>query len=708
VRPARQQTPFARWAPISAQRERLAHTVLVIICIYERGTMASPSAMPDMNSVIPTIGFRYTLLTVGIVLVHFLSWSLVLTHFNEDSLFGKRQYQFNRYYSTKTVHVHKVEDVHKISAPSHWESLGLIIPAGDENYKVKTYAIDKYGMVGNTSTCESQVTSACWLENSHGDYVFLNGESMSILSQISPSIYFGTLLTVYLLSSIDIVSNTMAYYFGKCSKYDAGDVEKVLRYVLIWINLLVYFFSILLAYGSTPFVNETKILGVKVEYSISSHLASIIPCVITLMLYLLHLRGRNLKRLDKQVIDQPVDKVPLQNDFDEGVSLAPMTLYTMLPQKSMNGVYFVNTSIKTTTGAWVWRDIFVLDPADKLNNEHPSGHMYYGPGSSEGSVVGAITVFLGGIGSLGLARGVVQEVELQLILGCTLGFAFLEICSHRLRAYWSFMFAQVQDLKGRDEDKFNKQMNAYFYGVSLIRFVVLWIQLWLLVLFYQTILHVKLAYSTPQTAIYALMFLYWSFSFLMYLDISGTILAPKAFNVSSQKMRYYFEMIFCLFALFVLFIVVISMLRYESTNNDLLQQDDLLVKYENIQYDLKNVNENKKCEKSGALKSNSLVHQDIKKNEGSWKIKDNWVGKNEVDAVELKVYYWTKGWNLQLLKMPTFVAWFCSNGLEHHWGQCLFSPNYFCGPSPQDIASTACDSSVVKVVKTDGTIVRFA
>jgi hypothetical protein len=102
------------------------------------------------------------------------------------------------------------------------------------------------------------------------------------------------------------------------------------------------------------------------------------------------------------------------------------------------------------------------------------------------------------------------------------------------------------------------------------------------------------------------------------------------------------------------------------------------------------------------------VHQDIKKNEGSWKIKDNWVGKNEVDAVELKVYYWTKGWNLQLLKMPTFVAWFCSNGLEHHWGQCLFSPNYFCGPSPQNIASTACDSSVVKVVKTDGTIVRFA
>jgi hypothetical protein len=124
---------------------------------------------------------------------------------------------------------------------------------------------------------------------------------MSILSQISPSIYFGTLLTVYLLSSIDIVSNTLAYYFSWCSKWDAGDIEKVLRYVLIWINLIVYLFSILLAYGSTPFVNETKILGVKVEYSISSHLASIIPCVITLMLYLLHLRGRNLKRLDEEL-----------------------------------------------------------------------------------------------------------------------------------------------------------------------------------------------------------------------------------------------------------------------------------------------------------------------------------------------------------------------------------------------------------------------
>jgi len=65
------------------------------------------------------------ILAFGIAIVHLLSWSLVLTYMNDSSLFGKRQFQFNRYYSTKTVHVHKAKDLRITSAPSHWESLGL-------------------------------------------------------------------------------------------------------------------------------------------------------------------------------------------------------------------------------------------------------------------------------------------------------------------------------------------------------------------------------------------------------------------------------------------------------------------------------------------------------------------------------------------------------------------------------------------------------
>ena len=662
------------------------------------------------------------ILALVIAIVHLLSWSLVLTYINDSSLFGKRQFQFNRYYSTKTVHVHKAKDLRITSTPSHWESLGLIIPASDENYEVQKYAIDKYDLANTVTACGTELTSACWLENNHGDYVFLNGESMSVLSQISPSLYFGTLLTIYLLSSIVIVSNTFAYYLSKCTTYEIEDIEKVVRYVLIWLNLLVYFLSILFAYGTTPFVNETNILGVKVEYSISSHLASIIPCTITLILYLLHLRGRNIQwfKQEESVAEGGTESSQIgdadnvaqdTSDFDRQVfSGKPPIQYLQMSQlpnnpvlpnnsTSINGVYFVSSTLKTSNPTFI--DRIFKDPSTVITQEHPDGHKYYVPISSEASVIGAITVFLGGIGSLGLARGVVQEVEVQLVLGCTLGFVFLEICSHRMRAYWSFMFKTVDEVSKKSEDA-DLQKGYYYYGVSFIRFVVLWIQLWLLILYYNTILHVKLVHSTTQYAVYALIFVYWAVSFLTFIECLNFDMRVKPY-----KYRLMLEIAFCIFAFFVIFITITSILLYDFDNAEYFQTDDMLVQYENIQYDLKNVNENKKCESGGKLKSNSLVHQDIKKNEGSWKIKDNWVGKNEVDAVELKVYYWTKGWNTQLVKKPSFVAWFCSNGLEHHWGQCMFSTKYFCGPSPAAIDAGSCDSAVVDLVKASGTIVRF-
>jgi len=630
----------------------------------------------------------------------------------DSSLFGKRHFQFNRYYSTKTVHVHKAKDLRITSAPSHWESLGLIIPASDENYEVQKYAIDKYDLTGTVTACGTELTSACWLENNHGDYVFLNGESMSILSQISPSLYFGTLLTIYLLSSIVIVSNAFAYFLNRwMPTYELENIEKVLRYVLIWINLIVYFLSILFAYGTTPFVNETKILGVNVEYSISSHLASIIPCTITLILYLLHLRGRNIQWFEEEATKggfAPIKGIDdAASTSPPGVELSIASEQNNYPQGSatINGVYFVTSTLKTSESTFSGLFSIFKDAKTVIDNEPDVNYEYYGPISSEASVIGAITVFLGGIGSLGLARGVVPEVEVQLVLGCTLGFVFLEICSHRMRAYWSLMFkrADVIDDNSKSTD-YPTQKNHYYYGVSFIRFVVLFIQLWLLILYYNTILHVKLVYSPAQYAVYALIFVYWAVSFLNFIECFNfsMINDDKPF-----KFRLKLEVCFCIFAFFVIFITITSILRYDFDNKEFFQRDDMLVKYENIQYDLKNVNENKKCESAGKLKSNSLVHQDIKKNDGSWRIKDDWVGKNEVDAVELKVYYWTKGWNTLLVKKPNFVAWFCSNGLEHHWGQCMYSTKYFCGPSAAAIDAGNCDAAVVDIVKASGTIVRF-
>ena len=112
--------------------------------------------------------------------------------------------------------------------------------------------------------------------------------------------------------------------------------------------------------------------------------------------------------------------------------------------------------------------------------------------------MGALTVFLGGMGSLGLARGIIPEAEAQLVLGCTLGFALLEVCSNRLRTYYNFMFGQMQKNLDQDpEDKANKTsveeiQLAYYRGTHLIRLVILCLQLYLLVIYNNTIVHLDL------------------------------------------------------------------------------------------------------------------------------------------------------------------------------------------------------------------------
>jgi hypothetical protein len=61
----------------------------------------------------------------------------------------------------------------------------------------------------NASVCMDGTLPACLLENNAGDYLLLNSDSLSILSEISPSVYFATILIVYLLSSIPYVESAV-------------------------------------------------------------------------------------------------------------------------------------------------------------------------------------------------------------------------------------------------------------------------------------------------------------------------------------------------------------------------------------------------------------------------------------------------------------------------------------------------------------------
>lgn len=658
---------------------------------------------------------------LAVLIIHGICLGVVLQWDNPRSLFGTKNYELSRHYSTKTTHVHRLNTFSPSNSdPSHWESLGLIIPASDEQEHVQKFKIGNYNAQPYKDRCENRTsTSACWLEHNYGDYVFLNGESMSIISQISPSVYFATLLTVYLLSSIPLVSNFLAKYLKPSCfpNTDENFIEKCIRYVVILVVLAMYFFGLLLAYGASSFVNETKILDIEVRYTISSHLASIIPCTVTIFIYLLHLRGRNLNWADDTYSGVSLTETPMPGT-QNSVSGTQDTTGLLLVDRSqtalagVHGVYFVSGSamqiMKGPTAGFFENAFSRVMPSmeSAVKDAHPGGHFYYGPNSSEASVIGALTVFLGGIGSLGLSRGIIPEVQVQLILGCTLGFALLEVCSHRLQAYFNFMFGQLLNFEADTLD-IKTTGRSYMLGVRFIRFVILCLQLWLLVLYNSTIMHLELQSSVLQRVLYALFILYWTAQFSMWIDIfdqdwftmcCGIFTASDSKSVDARTrrldIRMSLEFGFCFIAFFVFIIALFSIIF-----DDTLQQDDQLVKYEKIQYDLSEVAPNTKCGVAGTFSTSSLVHSEIKRKEGeiTWKTTDSWTADSRVDPVELKVYFWTKGWNVQLIKDPSFGAWFCANGLEHHWGQCLHSM-YYCGIWKAGTPAIKCDTSVATKV----------
>lgn len=350
--------------------------------------------------------------------------------------------------------------------------------------------------------------------------------------------------------------------------------------------------------------------------------------------------------------------------------------------KSISGVYFVPaTNMRQSTQNGFFTKI--TDSWGRLNNPREiiqEGNPELGPDSSESSVIAALTVFLGGIGSLGVLRGVIPEVDVQLILACTVGFALLEVCSNRLQAFKIFIHTIITDIIGDDEYKVEKSI--YTTGVNFICFVVLWLKLWLIVLYYNTTLHQELIYTPLQRLVSALFFLYWITQFIIYLGGFSKYIR----DWGSFRYGLSLDFIFC----FIAFIAIFLTLFGYSLDTG-LHADDWLERYEKLQYGLTSTaKENRNCARTSTLKTNNLVNLQLmsaKDEVKDWEAQDRWVSSQAVDPVDLKVFFWTKGWNLDLSLFPSIQVWFCTNGLEHHWGQCQYSLAKYGAQMPKAVQS---------------------
>jgi hypothetical protein len=555
------------------------------------------------------------LVVLVVVIVHILSLAILLAWDNPRSLFGKGSYILNRYSSTHTMHIHKINHVnadapgtlYRPSDPMHWDALGLIIPAIDESAQIHRYKLGRTRMRSyNASVCSDGALPACLLENNAGDYLLLNGESLSILSEISPSVYFAALLTVYLLSSIPYVE----FVVSSAAEFSES-TAKILRKGLMIVILVVYFCGLLAAYAGSPFNNVASLqIHGDVYYSTSSHMASILVCLLTVFIYLLHLRGSNSNLyIDGSGLYSSLPKEETKEQAQQqerAMSSTPNASTQMkpLPLEALSTSVLENGDVKSNnpgpkTGSFFsfLSGLKLLTPSSRSLKKgredvcEASGKN--GPFSSEASVLISITLFLGGVGNIGMSHGVVLEIETQLVLACTLGFAVLEVCSYRLEAYYFYIFDIL--LAKTSSPDFTEEKETYYTGIYFIRSVVLVLQAWLLVLYNNTVTEIGYTYSVPERVVFALTTLYFLIQVLIHLYqiwlVGWGAMRSMSWFVGAgyaeadtlhdllRRVHYYVEILFCVISFFAIFGALFG---YAMSND--LHPEDTLEHYEKMQY----------------------------------------------------------------------------------------------------------------------------
>lgn len=312
---------------------------------------------------------------LGFLVLHGLVFAV--TNWNmETSLLGVKSAHFGRYYSAKTIHAYQL-GLDPFRVPEYWNSIGETIPFEEENLiqntpvpqTLQSFFIDNkfiqtMGVFINTnqtieqdaelSTCNyilngrglpSTVSAGqpsirgvhpkCSLEHLHNVRLVTNGNSASILSEVTPSVYFTTLLIIYLLSMVQWVSVGIPRLVTdlpiSCLKALSSDkhirqASYVLRVILYGFIIVWYSVMMLYAFTGINSMNYSHILKSKdaknqefmynVYFRVVSHLPSLMVNLFAILLYALHLRGRHLAFGYYWGKYQPVEGKPPEYDPD--------------------------------------------------------------------------------------------------------------------------------------------------------------------------------------------------------------------------------------------------------------------------------------------------------------------------------------------------------------------------------------------------------
>jgi hypothetical protein len=333
----------------------------------------------------------------------------------------------------------------------------------------------------------------CILEDPYGYMAYVNGASLSILSHISPAVYLSTLLVIYQLSLIYFVFG-LFYNPSKYSQWGSWIIYKEwCSYVVLILYAVIWLASMWGPSTKTSKWGPQNTFAQTVEYSINSNISSQIYCIIVLVIYYIrasksHPYWEYLFRSKREYYsvsssgpgsggdigllspdETPFMESPYENpassrgdwgDLDDTKNPKLDSRYPHVPvydqytaaRDSFNPVMTHSMQMQALQmpGQAPWnhktQDV-LMDQTGKVMDSWRrfpiAGSKLHGPVSNETSMIVSLTVFLGGIANLGMARGVLLETEAQFVIICVFAFVVLELTRIHLFSYFWYLSKHV-------------------------------------------------------------------------------------------------------------------------------------------------------------------------------------------------------------------------------------------------------------------------
>lgn len=331
------------------------------------------------------------------------------------------------------------------------------------------------------------------------------------------------------------------------------------------------------------------------------------------------------------------------------------------------------------------------------------GNKHLGPVSNETSTIMSLTVFLGGIANLGMARGVLLETEAQFVIVCLFSFGVLEFGRTHLFSYFWYLMVHVlegapnADLQNCELFSHTKMIRVILIFVDVVVFLLQVI----IVVMWQMTMDTLLVYSTDPlrvflvvvvslfllvrlfSVVYGFYELFRLFSYApnqrenidhyMADKRNGDLKYGK--NVSMvvwQSEKYLY--------LLTTWLMIIGILAISANSDATTPPAEARLRFaEKILYKAAaKHNANNAC--ALGLQMNPLLSTILT---SSCDDKEVMKQDESVDPVDMKVFAWSRWW--QMNDKPVIMSkqdvcskrdcaeyslLFCSGGFEQHWGQC--------------------------------------